>query len=216
MNDILRTTKLDFYLLKYYTKTIIFTILIPILFVIINRSLLSGISFSMTMIAMTSGYTFSVSEKNNMNRLYGSLPISKSDMVIGRYLLLLFIGIITLIFSLVVDTIVLQSLNLTITKNDVLLTGIVGLIFYIIYISFQLPGYYKFGSIRGRVFVYFPALGFLLTIFVLDKQDTAISSVIKFIEERTLLAIIGIFILLLSIYCISIIISTKILINKED
>lgn len=217
MNDILRAVRLDFYLLKYYIKSIIFTILIPIIFVAINRSLLSGIAFSMTMIAMTSGYTFTVSEKNNMNRLYGILPVSKSDLVIGRYILQLSIGIFTLIFTLSMQTLVLtQLLNLSVSKNDILLSGIIGIVFYILYISFQLPGFYKYGSIKGRIFLYFPVLGFLLTIFVLDKQETDLSSIVKFVERNTILSLIFLFILLLLIYIISILISSKILLSKED
>ena len=39
----------------------------------------------MCFIAMTTGYTFSVTEKNSMERLYGILPVKKSEMVMGRY-----------------------------------------------------------------------------------------------------------------------------------
>lgn len=216
MTDILRSTRLDTYLLKYYKKSICFTILIPVVFVLINRSLLSGISFSMTFMAMTSGYTFSISEKNDMNRLYGILPVSKSDMVIGRYLLLLCMGIFTLLFSLILESIVLNALHVSVTGKDVLLSGLVGIIFYIIYISFQLPGYYKLGSIRGRVFMYIPVLGFLLTLFILDKKNTDMSQALQFINDNTVLFIICLLLVLLIIYGISILVSTMILKYKEE
>lgn len=216
MTGILLSTRLDTYLLKYYKKSIGFTVLIPIVFVLINRSLLSGISFSMTFMAMTSSYTFSISEKNNMNRLYGILPVSKSDMVIGRYLLLLCMGIFSLLVSLTLESIALNALHVEITGKDVLISGLVGLVFYILYISFQLPGYYKFGSIRGRVFMYIPVLGFLVTLFLLDKKNTDMSLALQFINENSLLFIICLLILLLFIYSISIFVSTQILKNKED
>ena len=57
------------------------TMLLPVAFAAINRSLLTGVSFAMCFIAMTTGYTFSVTEKNSMERLYGILPIKKSEMV---------------------------------------------------------------------------------------------------------------------------------------
>jgi hypothetical protein len=166
--------------------------------------------------AMTSGYTFSISEKNNMNRLYGILPASKSEMVIGRYLLLLCMGIFTLLVSLILESIVLNALQVTITGKDVLISGLVGIVFYILYISFQLPGYYKLGSIRGRVFMYIPVLGFLLTLFILDKKNTDMSLALQFINENTLLFIICLLLVLLIIYGISIFVSTIILKNKED
>ena len=62
MNNILKSTKLDFSLVKPYIKVIGFTMLLPIAFAAINRSILTGVSFAMCFIAMTTGYTFSVTE----------------------------------------------------------------------------------------------------------------------------------------------------------
>ena len=84
MSNTLKTTKLDFSLVKPYFKVIGFTMLLPVAFAAINRSLLTGVSFAMCFIAMTTGYTFSITEKNSMERLYGILPIKKSEIVTGR------------------------------------------------------------------------------------------------------------------------------------
>ncbi len=215
MTNIARSFQLDTYLLKYYKKSILFVILIPVIFIFINRSLLSGISFSMTFMAMASSYTFSISEKNDMHRLYGILPVSKADLVIGRYLLLLGMGIFTLLVSLFLDNIALKSLNVAISSQDLLISGLVGIAFYIFYISFQLPGYYKFGSIRGRMFMYIPVLGFLLITFLLPGEKIASHLDPRFISENPMLFIIGLFIILLGLYTISILISIRILKNKE-
>lgn len=67
MSNILKSTKLDIALVKPYFKTICFTLLLPIVFAAINRSLLTGVSFAMCFIAMTTGYTFSITEKNSMD-----------------------------------------------------------------------------------------------------------------------------------------------------
>lgn len=48
MSNILKSTKLDIALVKPYFKTICFTLLLPIVFAAINRSLLTGVSFAMT------------------------------------------------------------------------------------------------------------------------------------------------------------------------
>ena len=85
MSNILKSTKLDIALVKPYFKTICFTLLLPIVFAAINRSLLTGVSFAMCFIAMTTGYTFSITEKNSMDRLFGILPVRKSELVIGRF-----------------------------------------------------------------------------------------------------------------------------------
>ena len=63
MSNILKSTKLDIALVKPYFKTICFTLLLPIVFAAINRSLLTGVSFAMCFIAMTTGYTFPSQKK---------------------------------------------------------------------------------------------------------------------------------------------------------
>jgi hypothetical protein len=101
MSNILKSTKLDIALVKPYFKTICFTLLLPIVFAAINRSLLTGVSFAMCFIAMTTGYTFSITEKNSMDRLFGILPVRKSELVIGRYVFVLAMGLLSLIISLI-------------------------------------------------------------------------------------------------------------------
>ena len=53
MSNTLKATKLDFSLVKPYIKVIGFTMLLPIAFAAINRSILTGVSFAMCFIAMT-------------------------------------------------------------------------------------------------------------------------------------------------------------------
>ena len=108
MSNILKSTKLDIALVKPYFKTICFTLLLPIVFAAINRSLLTGVSFAMCFIAMTTGYTFSITEKNSMDRLFGILPVRKSELVIGRYVFVLAMGLLSLIISLIAQPLVLK------------------------------------------------------------------------------------------------------------
>ena len=81
-----KAAKLDFNLLKYYYKSICFTLLIPLAFILLYRTLAVGISFAMFMMAMSSIYTFSVADKNDMQRLYRILPVSVKALVCGKYL----------------------------------------------------------------------------------------------------------------------------------
>lgn len=45
MANIIKAMKLDFDLVKVYVKAICFTLLIPVVFAIINRSLMTSVSF---------------------------------------------------------------------------------------------------------------------------------------------------------------------------
>ena len=160
MSNTLKATKLDFSLVKPYIKVIGFTMLLPIVFAAINRSILTGVSFAMCFIAMTTGYTFSVTEKNSMERLYGILPIKKSEMVTGRYLFVLALGAIALVVSLITQPIVLRAMGERVGAFDMISAAIGGLFLFALYTVFQIPGYYKYGAIKGRVFMYIPVAGF--------------------------------------------------------
>lgn len=212
MRNTLNAAKLDFSLVKSYIKGVAFTMLIPIAFTVGNRSLLTGVSFAMYFISMTTGYTFSVMEKNSMERLYGILPIKKSELVIGRYFFIFALGLLNLTVTLIIQSIVLWAMGERLGVSDIVSAAIVGLFLFALYTACQIPGFYKYGSIRGRVFIFIPVIGFLLTLFLLPKLPeirffTIISSPVLLIPLALVLIVI--------IYAISIRFSVRIMENKE-
>ena len=214
MSNMLKATKLDFSLVRPYFKVIGFTMLLPIAFAAINRSILTGVSFAMCFIAMTTGYTFSIIEKNSMERLYGILPVKKSEMVIGRYLFVLALGALALVVSLITQPIVLRVIGETVEKVDIISAAIGGLFLFALYTVFQIPGYYKFGSIKGRVFMYIPVAGFLATLFLLPKIPMD-NSIITTLSNSPVLLIVLVIVLVVVMYAVSILFSIRIMKNKE-
>ena len=215
MSNIWKSAKLDFSLVKPYVKTICFTMILPVVFAATNRSLLTGISFAMCFIAMTTGYTFSITEKNSMERLYGILPIRKSDMVIGRYIFIIIMGLIALIFSLVAHPVILTILGETISIFDYISAAVIGIFLFALYTVFQLPGYYKLGSIKGRVFMYIPVAGFLITLLFLTKVPVGESRLLFTVIHSPVLLMLSTVILVIAMYAVSIRVSIQILKNKE-
>ncbi len=214
MNNILKVTKLDFSLVKPYLKVISFTMLLPIAFTAINRSITTGVSFAMCFIAMTTGYPFSITEKNSMERLLRILPIKKGELVIGRYLFVLTLGILALTVSLVTHPIVLGVMGEAVRSEDLIEAAAGGLFLFTLYTVFQIPGYYKYGSIKGRVFMYIPAAGFIVTLFLLPKLPANHPMLIR-IEESPVLVIALLFVCVVFMYLVSIWVSIRILKNKE-
>lgn len=215
MSNIWKSAKLDFSLVKPYVKTICFTMVLPVVFAAINRSLLTGISFAMCFIAMTTGYTFSITEKNSMERLYGILPIRKSDMVIGRYIFIIIMGLTALIFSLVAHPVILTILGETISIFDYISAAVIGIFLFALYTVFQLPGYYRFGSIKGRVFMYIPVAGFLITLLLITKSPVGESKLLFTVINFPILLMLLAVIFVIAMYVVSILVSIKILKNKE-
>ena len=215
MSNILKSTKLDIALVKPYFKTICFTLLLPIVFAAINRSLLTGVSFAMCFIAMTTGYTFSITEKNSMDRLFGILPVRKSELVIGRYVFVLAMGLLSLIISLIVQPLVLKVLGETVGVFDIVTAAIAGVFLFALYTVFQIPGYYKYGSIKGRVFMYIPVAGFLITLLLITKSPVGESKLLFTVINSPVLLMLLAVIFVIAMYVISILVSIKILKNKE-
>ena len=215
MSNILKSTKLDIALVKPYFKIICFTLLLPIVFTAINRSLLTGVSFAMCFIAMTTGYTFSIAEKNNMERLFGILPVRKSELVIGRYVFVLAMGLISLIISLIAQPLVLKVLGETVGVFDIVTAAIAGIFLFALYTVFQIPGYYKYGSIKGRVFMYIPVAGFLITLLLITKIPVGESKLLFTVINSPVLLMLLAVIFVIAMYVISILVSIKILKNKE-
>lgn len=215
MNDIWRAAKLDFSLVKPYVKSICFTMVLPVVFAAVNRSLLTGISFAMCFIAMTTGYTFSVTEKNSMERLYGILPIRKSDMVIGRYIFIMIMGITALIFSLAVHPVILTILGESISVFEHISAAVIGIFLFALYTVFQLPGYYKLGSIKGRVFMYIPVAGFLATLFLVTKIPADNSGWLITVLSSPVILVLLAAVFVVIMYIISILVSIKIVQGKE-
>ena len=215
MSNILKSTKLDIALVKPYFKIICFTLLLPIVFTAINRSLLTGVSFAMCFIAMTTGYTFSIAEKNNMERLFGILPVRKSELVIGRYVFVLAMGLISLIISLIAQPLVLKVLGETVGVFDIVTAAIAGVFLFALYTVFQIPGYYKYGSIKGRVFMYIPVAGFLITLLLISKNPVGENKLLFTVINSPVLLMLLAVIFVIVMYVVSILVSIKILKNKE-
>lgn len=215
MCDIWRTTKLDFSLIRPYVKTICFTMILPVVFAAINRSLLTGVSFAMCFIAMTTGYTFSIVEKNAMERLYGILPVRKSDLVVGRYIFIIIMGLTALIFSLIVHPVILTFLGVPISAAEFAGAATIGIFLFALYTVFQLPGYYKLGSIKGRVFMYIPVAGFLATLLLIAKLPAGEGRLLSAVIHSPVLLMLSAVIFVAAMYAISILVSIKILKNKE-
>lgn len=210
-----KAAKLDFNLLKYYYKSICFTLLIPLAFILLYRTLAVGISFAMFMMAMASIYTFSVADKNDMQRLYRILPVSVKALVCGKYLHAFLMGILAVSVSGILQPMILGMLGVNVSGKEVMTAVLAGMVLYITYVCFQIPAYYKFGPIKGRVFMYVPVVGILLTMFVVEKADIRTGVLFRMLSENRYLGPCLLVLYLAAVVCISIGISVRISKNKE-
>ncbi len=148
MTNILKIVKLDFALIKPYIKIILIAMLSPLIIMYSMKDMISGILFLMCFMAMTSGYTFSVAEKNDLGRLYGLLPISRNNIVTGKYLFIIIQGIVLNVLGVSANAIMLTTLKVNFTSGDILIGISIGLLTYSFFTAVQLPFFFKFGGIK--------------------------------------------------------------------
>lgn len=217
MNNIRKAAALDISILLPYGKTMLFVLLLPTAFAAINRSLSAGVSFAVSFAAMTAGYTFSIMEKNDMERLYGILPVKKSDLVIGRYILMIAQGCLTILLSLAVQPALLRLMGEKVGQAEIALSAAIGIFLFALYTACQLPGYYKYGAVKGRIFIFFPTGIFILLLLIFSRKQGDIPEDMptEALPVSPLLLVIAAAGAAAVMYAVSIAVSVRIMENKE-
>ncbi|OPX42136.1 hypothetical protein CLHUN_40430 [Ruminiclostridium hungatei] len=162
MNNVLKMLRLDISLIKPYSKSLLVVFIAPLIIIYSTQDIVSGFIFCMSIMAMTSNYTFSIAEKNDLNRLYGLLPVSKKDIVAGRYLFSALAGLIAVIFGSVMDITFFFLAKRSFEMEEVIVSVSAGLTMYMLFTAVQLPAFFKFGAIKGRFISFIPFLGIFL------------------------------------------------------
>lgn len=215
MNETLKATKLDFCLVKPYIKGFKFSFIMIVALVIINKSLIFGVFLTTILGTMFIAQPFSISESNGMEKMYGILPISKKHLVIGRYLYTCSIGLLIPLLSTLIYSILLRGLGATVSLPEICISAVFGFIIFSLYTVFQLPGFYKYGVLKGKAFVYIPVIVFGVLIYVLIQFDVLRGWFFTFITENPIVIGIAALLAFIVAYWISIAVSIRALKNKE-
>ncbi|MDR0314216.1 MAG: ABC-2 transporter permease [Treponema sp.] len=162
MNNILKALKLDVYTAKAgYSKTIILYILVLLLG--IRGESTVPILAIMLFSGLFSSFPFLIFNKNDDDKIYGILPIHRKEIVAGRYLFAVLLGLLNLIIS-----IILCLIAAFLSKQDINIFRLVVTIsaafwYYCFMISYDYPIYYKFSFSNSIILTSLPY--FLIALF---------------------------------------------------
>ena len=215
MNETLKATKLDFCLVKPYFKGFKISFIMALVLVIMNKSLTFGVIFTTIISTMFIAQPFSISESNGMDKMYGILPISKKHLVMGRYLYTCLIGLLVSLLSTLIYSILLRVLGVTVSLPEIGMAALFGFAIFSFYTIFQLPGFYKYGTLKGKSFIYIPMIVYGILIYVLIQFDGLSGLVFTFITENTIVVGIAALLICIAAYGVSITASIRALQNKE-
>lgn len=210
MTYIMKCMKLDYLLLKPYFKSMMLVLFVPLLITFFTGTLFEGLSFSATVMAMTTGYTFSVVEKNSLSRFYGFLPTKKRALVYGRYFIIYLMGFIALTVTVAVQIGILNIKGTMPSIYEITVIFLLCAVLFCIYAGVQIPGYYRYGSIKGKMFMFIPTVGFLLFYYVIRLLTQNTNGLSLNIDPSFTVIIIVALGLIASLISISAMISIKI------
>lgn len=173
MNNILKSVKLDNEIVK--SRYIMFIIdIIGIFFAVITKVPIFGALIIMVISTPIAGQYFFVYEKNNLEKLYGVLPLSKSEVVIGRYIYALCIVVINGIIAATVAYIVSLLTNRVMSGSEFLTYLSVGFLYACLMVAVIFPLYFKFSFSKVYIFSNLPFYLIFVIIFVLTRKTNVL------------------------------------------
>jgi len=218
MKSIYKLLTLDYYVLKALFGFVVAAILVAtVIGCVTQPSML--IMVILTFTAFLLSVLFSVAEKSNFNKLYGTLPIIKREIVIGRYLFAtLTISLLSIIAFILfcISSIVLRA-NIDWFSGAAYWVG--AFIITTFFISIQFPIYFKFEYSKAMFISILPYILFFAVGFPvfgqLMKQNAfsnTVMNVIAYFQSHIYLMIllgIGVGLILLTLSCLISLMLTK-------
>lgn len=102
----------------------------------------------MIMIALSS---FSFDEVSKSEKYILSLPITKKDVVLSKYILVNLLTIISLIIAIILSVVIKYIIKSDIQIIEIIVSGLTGLVVIMSFAFIQIPSIYKFGYEKGRI-----------------------------------------------------------------
>lgn len=217
MNSIKGLIIKDLLQLKTYKRTLIIYIAI---FCLSSLSLDSGIGNMLIVmlilgLGMFSIASFNYDEFNKADRYILTLPVTKKEVVMSKYLLIILSTVVGCIIGILLTIIMSIIINKPIPNfEDMLSTGLGGLLAVGFIECIQVPCIYKFGAEKGRMQMIILTALLGSAIYLISKINISIPNTVLF---KLLKSILPLILILLGVlmYYISYKISYKIYSKKE-
>ncbi len=191
----------------------IYCIIIALYFILFMSGDDIGILYSMiTVLSTVSPITsLSYDEKSKFDHLAVTMPLTRKEIVISKYVLFLTINVVS---SFICFTLASFNKNVSFDENTFTLLAV--FLISTIFQSILLPVIYKFGTEKGRIVFFIFLIIPIIAIILFSVLNTKISiNTIAFFEEHSNLIAIGIILTFILTYILSIIISIKIYTKKD-
>lgn len=173
MNKIKALLLKDLLELKTYKKSLFIILLLYIFYIFFQSKETNGSYIGVLMImlifSMIPMSTFGYDERTNTSRYLNTLPISRKEIVLEKYILTFISIVLGAILGSIISIILAYLSTRSIPNVNSMLPYIMGGILGISLIdSIQIIAIYKYGMEKGRIMLYVMILGLVLVITLLS------------------------------------------------
>lgn len=180
-----KMTRLDAFTMRSYFYTYLALIPIILLFAYMRSSDTLLYFTCSWFVALSATNIFAIEEKNNLGRLYGTLPIRLADIVLGRYLFILLSYVAAVVLVLLISMgIALYQGNTLFGSYTLLGIGVSFLAFALI-VGVQLPIFFRLGYIKAKFWSLAPFILVMLVAIVPSLTNT-LSDIAAFAQSHPL------------------------------
>ena len=218
MNRALNATKLDFFAATSSMRTTVLMYVIALVVGVATGLPVFTLGLTMVFSIFTAGLVFSVHEKNHSDRLYGILPLKKSEMILGRYLFALVIGFANIVIAIILT--LLASFIRSVDLDAFSFYGVlsIGFVYFCLAVGVMFPVYLKFTFAKAYVFTSLPMYLIFLGAILLSMKTNVLDNMggfLQFFRDHLYLAPVFGLILGLALLIVSMLIANLIYTRKE-
>jgi len=192
MNGFLRIAKLDLFTLKSQYTAYLSLVLIVVMFGFMGSSItLLGINVAW-FIALMSSSIFAIQEKNNLDRLYGSVSVGLRDIVLGRYFFVFCNYLVSFLVVIVTHSgfMFFQNGVLALEMMDVLIGFSLSFLVFSCITGIQMPLFFKMGYTRAKILSFIPFIA-VMALAVSPYFLPMLSGIVDFLQGNQNTLIIG-------------------------
>ena len=209
---------MDFKFLKRQRKFLMVVSLLVLVFLFQEEMSSFGVSYATMLFGFFAVNSIYYDEANNGNPFLFTLPFSRKEYVISKYLFGFIMGGCAWVISSLLGIIFLSVSGSSVNTGEWLATGFISLILLLIMFSIMLPIQFKFGMEKGRIatIIFFVAIFVLLYSFGGEEHTKTIQAVVTFLNGINPAALLlGASLVAVALTAVSMVSSTCIIQKKE-
>jgi len=194
MTRVWNATKLDYYASKSMLRLTAALAIIAIIIGLVAHGPEYAMMFTMVFGVTSCGSVFSIHEKSHSDKLYGILPLKKNEMILGRYLYGLLIGVAYIVFAAILGVVLWKIMgdSADMTTLGYWATLGAGFVYFGFAMGVSYPIFFKFTFAKAYIFTMIPMYVIAVIILILTRKDSTFVSdlgqIVQFFTDHVALA----------------------------